>query len=353
MKAQDKKEAQQKESERPVIHHDVNRGLDEGLAGKVVVAVADSVSSLETAIKDTQPIEMGDLVSGLNKLSLSTASVQQGLVDVLAKSLVAKTLGLADCLRPMKADVESELISPLVTKVLQATLSKMEELQFTEFVRRSGVDFLPLICGDKTDEEVEKFLTEHGLLCIKPVPDMSDHVIKSLESGESPDTLLAHINKTAGPVSVSALGPVVIKVVVAKILAGDVDAAAKTLEPYKALLFRILSEPEDLNMQKQCVFEAQLAWFEKGATKGVIKKVFIALYETEIISAVAFMEWKEDTNMKKAYKKSKMKALLQANSWLEEIRPVEEEYSDEGDEGDEEEDEYFVNNNLGMAVNNL
>jgi len=281
-------------------------------------------------------------VSGLHKVSLSSSSEQRGLVDVLAKSLVAKTLGLRECLQTIKADVKAELIPTLCTQMLQATLAKMDEVQFTKYVRSCDIDVLGLICGDMEEEEVKKFLTEKELLCIKPVPDLSNHVTTSLESGESPDTLLAHINKTVGPVSVSSLGPFVMKVAMAKVLA-DIDNASAALQPYLALFNRILSEPLDLSMQKQCVFEAQLAWFAAGATKGVIKKVFIALHDTEIITPEAFMEWKEDTNQ---HKKSKMKSLLQTNSWLEEIKPVEETYEDEGDEGDEEEDEYLRNPNI-------
>jgi len=329
------------------VIHKVNKGLDESLAGQTVVAVEELESSLQKKITNAEVVTMGDLINGLSKLAIKDADTHTGFVDTMAKSLKAHSLTLEDSFRQIQNDIDESLVANLTTEIIVSLKIKMEsEAVFTDFIR-ANTDILPVICGKELEgEELEAFLTEKDLLCIKPVPDLSEHVSKALADGESSDSILAHINKTVGDtICVSNLGPVVLKSVLEKVLVEKGKADTAAIDSFTPLFHRILHVPFDLGMQTECAFVAQLAWFEKGAVKAVMKELFPALHEKGIISAEAFMEWKEDT---KKEKKSKMKTLLAISAWLEEIKPKEEVYDDdEGDEGDEDEqDEYLQNRNL-------
>lgn len=327
----------------------MNQDLDDSLAGKTVVAVEELESTLQKKITNAEVVTMDDLINGLSKLAVDDNDTNAGFVDTMAKSLKAKTLTLEDSFRQIRGDVDDSLIANLTTEIILSLKTKMEsEAVFTDFIRHSGVDIFPTICGKELKgEELEAFLTEKDLLCIKPVPDLSEHVSKALASGDSPDSILKHINSTVGEtICVSNLGPVVLKAVLDKVLATKDKADTTAFDAFIPLLHRILHVPFDLAMQTECAFVAQVAWFEKGAVKKVMKELFPALHDKAIISAEAFMEWKEDT---KKEKKSKMKTLLAISAWLQEIEPKEEYFDDEGDEGDEEdEDEYLQNPNLAF-----
>lgn len=326
----------------------MNKDLDDSLMGKNVVAVEERESVLQKKITNAEVVTMDDLISGLSKLAVDDKDTHAGFVDTLAKSLKAKTLTLEDSFRQIRNDVDDSLVSDLTTEVILSLKTKMEsEAVFTDFIRHSGVDIFPTICGKELKgEELEAFLSEKDLLCIKPVPDLSDHVSKALANGESPDSILKHINTTVGDnICVSNLAPVVLEAALEKVLADKDKADTAALDPFHPLLHRILHVPFDLAMQTECAFVAQVAWYKKGAVKKVMKELFPALHDKAIISPEAFMEWKEDT---KKEKKSKMKTLLAISSWLEEIKPKEEVFDDEGDEGDEEDEEYLHNPNLAF-----
>jgi hypothetical protein len=262
--------------------------------------------------------------------------------------LYAKTLTFKEAVDHLndKMDNKTGDLANLMTEILQALQKKMgNEVEFGKFVKDDDVDILSVLTEGKDldEKDLDKLLTSKDLLAIKPLPDLSKEVSSALSAGKSPAKVLEEINAKVGDkLSVSDLTGVVVDAAMAKVFEGK-EADPKALEPFKPLLNRILVAPTDLAMQITAVFHVQLAWFAAGATKGLLKTLFITIFDMEVVSAEAFMGWKEDTRL---HKKSKMKALLQVNGWLEEIKPKEEfEDEDEGDEL-EEEDEYLVNPNM-------
>lgn len=316
--------------------HDVNRGLDDSLSAVSLVAFSEMETKLDKALKDTLTIETQDLEIGLSKLSVS-GQTKKNLVDVLSKSLAARTVSLDDVIAQLQKSVTDD-VEDILTKALHEVLKKMgNEVVFAEFVNSAKADVLVVLCGGVLkDDALDKALTQKELFCLKPVPDLSEEIAAALAKGTPTTEILAHINKTIGEtLSCSTLASTVLGSALGLVYAGE--AKLDVLKDHSELLTRILSVPVDMTAQVSCVFQAQQAWITAGAKKKGAAALFLALYETGIISPEAFVEWRDDMTQ---FKKTKIKALLEVSSWIVEIEPKEDYYSDEGDEGDEQEDAY-------------
>jgi hypothetical protein len=178
------------------------------------------------------------------------------------------------------------------------------------------------------------------LMVLKPIPDLSSF----FEEGKSPEEILKYINeKTDKNVCISELTPICAKEGASQVFADKSNANVGVIDNFAELLVRVMCRPDDFDAQKSFLFAMQEAWFNAGKPKGLIKELFIKMYDNGVVAVEAFNMWKEDSKNKT---KGKMPALLQTNSWIEEIQPIEHEGDeDEGDEGDEGGDDYLQNPN--------
>merc|ERR1711957_666555 len=235
-------------------------------------------------------------------------------------------MGAIDIVRQAREDGDSMVVS-----ILRTLKKKQGEVDFVKLIRASNVDVLAIIAPGLEDKELDDFLSSKKLMVLKPIPDLSSF----FEEGTSPEEILKHINEnTDKDVSISELTPSCAKAVASLVFADKSKPNAGVIDDFAELLTRVMCRPDDFDVQKAFLFVMQEAWFNAGKAKGLIKELFIKMYDNGFIAVEAFNMWKEDSKNKT---KGKMPALLQTNGWIEEIQPIE--HDDEGDEEQDEEDE--------------
>mmetsp|Transcript_14610 Transcript_14610/g.20733 ORF Transcript_14610/g.20733 Transcript_14610/m.20733 type:complete len:202 (+) Transcript_14610:926-1531(+) len=173
----------------------------------------------------------------------------------------------------------------------------------------------------------------HGL---KPIGDLRGFVESTFTNG-SADDVFKHISSSFDDkVIVSDVSDLVCAALSKQIFADPKNPDLSAIDSFAPLMKRVLCVPvEDTDGQKNSLFQLQGAWFDAGKAKGVIKQIFVKSKEAGFFTVDAFNAWKEDSKNKT---KGKMPALLQVNSWIDEIQPIVHE-PDEGDDEEEDEDE--------------
>ena len=87
----------------------------------------------------------------------------------------------------------------LVIGVLLFLKNKKGEAVLKKMVKKSKLDFMPVICPDMDEEAFTAFLTEKDLLCMVPVPDLSSDIGKMLSDGGDVAAVLAKVNESIAP----------------------------------------------------------------------------------------------------------------------------------------------------------
>jgi len=315
------------------------REIDESLGGKTVT-VDKRTTKLELALLSLDPVTIKDLEEGLRKLDLS--KVTEELSALLGRSLFTKSVSVDDVVKVCLMELD-EAAPAVLLSIFKVAKNKMGERGLTEAVRDAEVDLLDAIAEGVEGEALDKFLTEHGLLCIKRLPDISEEVEKALADGTAAADIVKLIaDKVDAELSVVQLLSVATAGVFGMVFADKAAINAEALSKYAPLLERIVRQPTDEQAEVSLIFAAQQAWYEAGKDKVFAKELFPQLLELNLATPEAFITWRDDTQNRKT--KGKMDMLLKINSWITEIEPREE--YDEGDEGDEEEeDEYLTNPN--------
>jgi len=93
---------------------------------------------------------------------------------------------------------------------------------------------------------------------------------------------------------------------------------------------------QDLKDQLEAVYALQVFCHEKDFPKDMLLRMFLCVYNMEIIEEDVFLKWKEDIN--DSYP-GKGKSLFQVNNWLQWLETADEEEEDGDNEENEEDDD--------------
>ncbi|CAD5126041.1 DgyrCDS14214 [Dimorphilus gyrociliatus] len=102
------------------------------------------------------------------------------------------------------------------------------------------------------------------------------------------------------------------------------DDEKALLSSFKPVLSRFIGD--DVELQKFTLYATQLFAYEKSFPKGLILRLFMQLYNEEIVEEDAFFQWKEEVNDEYP---GKGQALFQVNQWLTWLEEAESEEEDE------------------------
>jgi len=170
------------------------------------------------------------------------------------------------------------------------------------------------------------------------------HLENMFKQDKSPPELLGWVDENVGSVPADPIfARWLLRTVLEKTFPKGKNIDKKDLEPYAALLHKFIdvnptkkgpSRGGDLSVPVACLFEVQAFCFRQK-TKGLILKIFEALYELQLIPAAAYAEWSDDTRDETP---GKQDLLVQCSKWLTWLETAD----DEGDEEEEEEGEEEV-----------
>lgn len=102
------------------------------------------------------------------------------------------------------------------------------------------------------------------------------------------------------------------------------------LEKFKSVLQRFLHD--SISKQKAAVYAVQVFCCNLKFPKGLLLRLFMHLYDMEIVDEEAFLEWKEEVNEEYP---GKGPALFQVNHWLTWLEQADEESDDEDNDIDD------------------
>lgn len=293
-------------------------------------------STLERALEQKDTVSVNDLMEGLETLKI-TDDNRTVFTETIAKSLFLNKITLKEAVGALEEKAPKD--APVaVLSVLQLLKSKKGEQTLLAMVEHSKLNVLDVIAKGQSPEAAEKLLSSSSLLCLKPASAVEEHVKKALTEGkQSPDEILDYINKNESKQSVSALGEALGTRIGQLIFQDPANPNLEAITQYSKLLKRVVSQPKiDVRGMMAVLYGLQKAWSDAKMPKGSLKNVFEKLYQAKLIAWEGFDAWREDRDNKAA---SKLKALVQVNSFLDSIKPQEVEEDDEGDEGDDQGEE--------------
>ena len=154
-------------------------------------------------------------------------------------------------------------------------------------------------------------------------------------------------NECDAKVDISFLAPTVTGSVFQKAFTDKSTVNLDVVEKYAPLIKLVTSSKAS---QMDAIVAAHGAWFTAGMPKGAVKSLFEKLLSSKLVSAEAFMAWRDDLQTKKAA--GKQQALLNVAGFLSEVVEPSLKQSHAADDDDDEEDgdedldaEYLVNHN--------
>ena len=315
----------------------------EELKGKGVVS-SKKANPLDRAIREKESVTEKQLSEGLAAVNLEDEGRRGDVGVVVARSLIEGKLTLEA--------VTKALEDPRVLlDALKAYRERKGEKELLALVHDSGVSVLPLILPPSptpSPADTDAFLTRHGLLALKPIPDLTADLTALLSASAPPQQIIDALNAALPPTTpIPALTRLITSHVFTTLFTPPSNPTpSKALPPYLPLLTRVANDP---HARLLTLYAAQAAWFKAGGLKGALRDLMGALKEGGVVRGVDVVAWRDDLVEGKGVG-GKPKALLQVSGWVKEVeeevkreRPREEvEEEGEGDEGeddDEDEDE--------------
>jgi len=110
---------------------------------------------------------------------------------------------------------------------------------------------------------------------------------------------------------------------------GDIELEKDMMEKWRGVLQMFLHDNSTL--QLTAVYAVQVLCHNYKFPKGMLLRMFMNLYDMEVIDEDVFLRWKEEVNEEYP---GKGKALFQVNTWLTWLEQAEEESEEEEDDED-------------------
>ncbi|CAB4020089.1 eukaryotic translation initiation factor 4 gamma 2-like, partial [Paramuricea clavata] len=193
----------------------------------------------------------------------------------------------------------------------------------------------------KNAEKMTEVLQEQGLIFLSPQLKAQSELFKQIQNDPNVSSLYKWIKDNidvklhSSPEFASVLTTCVLKyVTMTTSLAPNVDRNQPLdkeiqdqeklmMENMKPLLQKFLND--NVQLQVSALYALQVFCHCNEFPKGLLLRMFVTLYDLEIIEEDAFISWKEDVNDQHP---GKGRALFQVNSWLTWLETAAEESSE-------------------------
>lgn len=311
----------------------------------------DNISKLVVELKEESMITSEHFIEAFSSLLTRTADLETDTPGVRsyvaqfgAQAVVTGLVTLADISEPMQAGQHY----PLFLLILNKINSLSSEQKLTEMFNSSKINLQDMLpeC-DRNKERMIEILEERGLSFMFPLLRIQADLWKQICADSNPNTLFKWIkdnldeNLQTDPGFIQGMMSSILRYVT-----GETTLSASALEKaeadnglpekitqeketellgkYMSIMSSFLHERPAL--QLTAIYSLQMHCHNSSWPKGMLLRMFVALYDLEIIEEESFIKWKEEVNDEYP---GKGKALFQVNQWLTWLEQAEEESEEE------------------------
>ncbi|KAJ7370971.1 Eukaryotic translation initiation factor 4 gamma 2 [Desmophyllum pertusum] len=225
-------------------------------------------------------------------------------------------------------------------------LKELETLKGQEWLVKEFTDSkLDLLSSlpeeDRTNDTFMSILEKQSLVFLFPLLHIQADLYSKIEEDPSVTAIYKWVKDNVdsswhtNPEFINVLATSLLKYATKdSTLAESVDPSQApekdVLEKEKAALKKLLPLVEKFvheksGLQVSVLYALQVFSHSQNFPKGMLLRMFVLLYDTEVVEEEAFLRWKEDVSEKHP---GKGKALFQVNSWLTWLETADEEGSD-------------------------
>lgn len=281
--------------------------------------------------------QMGDLEA-------SVPLAKSHVARVAAEAVSAEIVSLSELAEPLEAGVRY----PLFLLCLQQIHKVRDKEWLVNIFNESKMDLLKMLpeC-DRSKERLNEILEDRDLSFMFPLLRVQSDLWKQVRTDASPANIYKWIKEnvdtklrdTPGFINivVSSILRYIIQVTTARegfdVNAmpekGDIEQEKEMTERWRGVLQMFLHDNSTL--QLTAIYAVQVLCHQYNFPKGMLLRMFMNLYDMEVIDEEIFLRWKEEVNGEHP---GKGKALFQVNSWLTWLEQAEEESEEEEEEED-------------------
>lgn len=329
--------------------------MPEALTDAMISTVGKSDADRENVMKLLVSMKTENLISSSHFMD-AFRSVLEQMSDLetdvpLIKTYVSRfaALAVADnviTLTDLAEPMEQGTFYPLFLICLQQMLKVKDKDWLVNVFNESKMDLqnmLPEV--DRSKERMMEILEERGLSFMFPLLRVQSELWKQVQTDPSATSLFRWIKEKVStdlhhkPGFIHILCTSVLKYVANEsTLSGDAEQSnnpskalqeqeKQLLEKMKGVLQMFLHDKTDLQMH--CLYATQVFCHNNNFPKGMMLRLFMHLYDMEVVEEEVFLKWKEEVNDEYP---GKGKALFQVNQWLTWLEQAEAESEEEEDE---------------------
>lgn len=265
-------------------------------------------------------------------------NVKKQMAQIIAKSVTQGILSLTE--------VSSLSDDGNFYPTLLLCLKELENLKGQEWLVKeftdSKLDLLSTLPEkDRTSEKFMSILEKQNLVFLYPLLHIQADLFSKIEEDPSVTAIYKWVKDNVecswhtNPEFVNVLTTCLLKFATKdSTLADGIDASQApdkdVIEKEKAALKKLLPlvekfVHEKVALQVSVLYALQVFCHSHNFPKGMLLRMFVLLYDTEVVEEEAFLRWKEDVSEKHP---GKGKALFQVNSWLTWLETADEEGTD-------------------------
>lgn len=265
---------------------------------------------------------------------------------LLARLVGKKHLTLArvkSCIDEVSGIVDAGLAEKLLASLLSGVKDEVGEARMQELYNAAQLDITAVMSEGtrKSTARQQALLKKHNITCLNPMLEVSSCLSEHLAAGVEETT--SWLNDSVSPNDRAS--EEFVRLLVVEVLAASVDK--QTVENGKDVPSPVLLEHEkqelekfapllltfvpDMTAQLWTLLAVQQFCHKHSYPKGLLERLFNALFEHKVVEAEVFNNWLDNT-----HEDGKQPALFQMNEWFNWLNKEEEEEEEETDDAEAE-----------------
>lgn len=244
----------------------------------------------------------------------------------------SKCVSLADVKDGLQPLASTGKAANLAATMLVIIAESHKEACARELWEASEIDLTQWLPeGERDEEHTFAFATDNKVEWLYPFMGCKQHMHEAFAADQEPEAIIAWLKENV-PKELLFSDAGARSIMRTLLRAFSPASEAAKLRKYATIaehFFNTVESKEMTRFQLQMVYEVQLFCNELDFDpKDLVKRLFHAVYEYDMVSEEAFSAWKDDTGDKTP---GKMRALLQANAFIQWLAEAEEEEEDSDD----------------------
>lgn len=302
----------------------------------------DDASKLITAMKENSIINSENFVEGLamlldrmKELEVETPLVRSYIAKYAAQAVVAEIAPLSEMADPMSEGLHY----PLFLIILQQIRKLADNDWLSNSFTKSKIDLLRMLPDcDRNEDRMIEILDDRELSFLYPLLRCKSEMWKIIKFDPNPTLIYKWIKDNVEPFLqadlqfINILFSNILKYIglESKLAPGFdpntqpiktlIDKEKELMSKFKSILQAFLDNQPHL--QLIAIYTLQVHCHSHSYPKGMLLRMFMHLYDMEIVDEDVFLRWKEEVN--DSYP-GKGKSLFQVNTWLTWLEEAEEE----------------------------